>query len=234
LKIGIKKVVLTWHFQCFPFSFLLGILLIVGAYQVRQALSSIAGRDLLETLSLPNCDNFYKRLICAQRKYRTFDGTCNNLCKVTRGAIFRPLRRLETLAEPTDYEPGFEPRRVAANPNRNLTNARQVSVNVFRANNGNINSTPPAFTHLTMTWGQFLDHDITLTEMEEVDCGSNQNEPCPQRPGCIGIDILPGQFPSQLLRFNQSVRCINLRRSARDGNGDQVSEILFSCRNRQY
>ena len=211
----------------FPlFSFLLGILLIVGKYQVRQALSPVAGRDLLETLSLPNCDNFYKRLICAQRKYRTFDGTCNNLCKVTRGAIYRPLRRLETLAEPTDYEPGFEPRRVAANPNRNLTNARQVSVNVFEANNANINNTPPAFTHLTMTWGQFLDHDITLTEMEEVDCGSNQHEPCPQTPGCIGIDILPGQE----LRFNQTVHCINLRRSSRDGNGDQVSEILFSCR----
>jgi len=102
---------------------------------------------------------------------------------------------------------------------------------VFDANNTtNIIGRSPAFTHLTITWGQFLDYDVTLTEMEEVDCGSNQHEPCPQRPGCIGIDILPGQE----LRFNQSVRCINIRRSARDGNGDQVCEILLSCRNHQY
>ena len=72
---------------------------------------------------------------------------------------------------------------------------------------------------MTMTWGQFLDHDLTLTEANEtLDCGVN-NEPCPQREGCIGITILRDD---ELLR-NRGAQCIPLGRSAIK-EGQQVSD----------
>ena len=200
------------------FSFLLRIAVILAAYEVHQA-SSTAFRDLLNTLKLKNCDDFNKRLLCAQLPYRTFDGTCNNLCNINRGGIFQPLERLDTLKKPTAYEPGFKPRRSVTG--KELPNARRVSVGAFRSDNGNINGAPD-FTHLVMTWGQFLDHDITLTELEEAECGSNV-KPCPQRPGCIGIDILKGNE----LGVDKTFQCIPLRRSFQNKFGNQVGCVML-------
>ena len=183
------------------------------------------------TLQRPTgCDPLKVRLACFQKKFRTFDGTCNNLCRTDLGSAGSAFRRFEGLDPPTDYEPGFQPRIVSAIPTKNLSNCRQISVQVFNSTNLNVNDTDgrrrlenaPSFTHLTMTWGQFLDHDITLTPMTEVECGIN-NEPCPQRAGCIGIDILPGNK----LRGSQNARCIPLRRSEQTEAGEQVS--LNSC-----
>ena len=199
------------------FSFLLGIIVIIGGYEVRQVTST--SRDFIETFHLP-CDDYSARLMCALMPYRTFDGTCNNLCNITRGAIFHPLQRLETLEEPTAYEPGFKPRSRAVS-GRRLPNARTVSRKVFvSSSNLDINGTAPNFTHLTMTWGQFLDHDITLTEVEEVEeggCGTN-DQVCPRRPECISIDINPGDG----LEVNPTFKCIPTSRSIRDSKGQQV------------
>ena len=199
------------------FSFLLCIAVILTGYKVRQA-TSTATRDFLNTLNLTNCDSFPKRLLCKQVPYRTFDGTCNNLCNISLGASFQPLQRLESLKNPTDYAPGFEPRRSVTG--KDLPNSRRIARGVFLSGNANIGG-PPQFTHITMSWGQFLDHDITLTEAEEAECGNNI-APCPERPGCIGIPILPGDE----LGINNTFRCIPLRRSFRDRNGDQVSRVI--------
>lgn len=213
------------------FSFLSGILLVLGVYEVRRASSSIATEDILATLNLQNCDDFKQRLKCSQLRYRTFDGTCNNLCQTTRGATFRPHRRLPNLDPPTDYEqPGNLPRRVAAGGN-DLPNARKVSVTVFRSNNGNLNMTAPNFTHVTMTWGQFIDHDVTLTEFVlGVECGVN-DEPCVVKEGCIGIPILAGNQ----LTSNLSAQCIPLRRSFVTDQGEQVGDyFVFNTCTKQF
>ena len=210
-----------------PFSFFLGIVLIVGAYEVRQASSSAAAADqVLQTLQLSNCDNLKVRLACFQRKYRTIDGTCNNLCNITRGAANRPLRRLL----PNAYQqPGNQPRSQSVVQGKSLSNVRFISRRVFDVNNtADINRTVPDFTHLTMTWGQFLDHDITLTELTQgVECGIN-NETCSQNPDCVNIDIPVGEE----LQFNQTAKCIPLPRSLRNENGEQVSELnlRLSCK----
>lgn len=200
------------------FSFLLGIIVIIAAYEVRQVTSTL--RDLKETFNF-TCGDFGARLMCAMMPYRTFDGTCNNLCNITRGSVLHQLQRLETLEEPTAYEPGFKPRIRAVSGNI-LPNARTVSRKVFVSSSElDVNGTAPNFTHLTMTWGQFLDHDITLTEVEEVEegeCGTN-DQVCPRRPECISIDINPGDG----LEVNPSFKCIPTQRSIRDGYGQQVS-----------
>ena len=99
-----------------------------------------------------------------------------------------------------------------------LPNARQVSKKVFASAEIQAN-----FTHMVMTFGQFLAHDVTLTAelTNRADCGVSQH-PCPspsEKPDCIGVDITSGNN----LLGDVRARCTPLVRSKRDENGDQVS-----------
>ena len=169
-----------------------------------------------------NCETPLKTaLACLQRKYRTFDGTCNNLCNITLGSAEQPLERLL----PPDYEGpvGSQAPRSLGVDFKALANPRKVSVEALENNDtANINGTIVNFTHLTMTWGQFLDHDVTLTELPEgLDCGIN-NAPCQPIPECVNIKIPNGLE----LLFNDSVQCIPLPRSVRNPDGNQVSGVF--------
>ena len=216
--------ILDFRSLCFHFSILLCIAVIVGTYEVRQASSSdAAARLVLKILkNRANCETPLKTaLACLQRKYRTFDGTCNNLCNITLGSAEQPLERLL----PPDYEGpvGSQAPRSLGVDFKLLSNPRKISVEALENNDtANINGTIVNFTHLTMTWGQFLDHDVTLTELPEgLDCGIN-NAPCQPIPGCVNIKIPNGLE----LLFNESVQCIPLARSDRNPTGDQVSEVF--------
>ena len=170
------------------------------------------------------CDALKDRLRCFQHKYRTIDGTCNNLCRIKQGAASTPLRRFL----PSEYAPGEQPRNesVTGHP---LPNTRRVSVEIFQASDGDEFGIRPIFTHVTMTWGQFIDHDVTLTELTpNVECGNNTT-PCVNQEGCIVISL--DELNSfERLRFNASANCIPLRRSFRR-KGDQVSKIMDFSKN---
>ena len=202
-------------------SIFLGGLLLVCAYDVLQAApSGNSAKQVLDTLNMQNCpDPIGVRVKCLKYKFRTFDGTCNNLCNTKLGAINQPLRRLPSLVNPTAYEPNFQPRSSSAVAGKTLPNARDISRIGFNSTTADINDTAPDFTHMTMTWGQFVDHDITLTELiESLECGPN-NEPCSNQDGCIGIDI---EIGNELLG-SRNAQCIPLRRSSQNADGEQVS-----------
>ncbi|XP_068680245.1 peroxidasin-like [Montipora foliosa] len=171
--------------------------------EVPRVQSSEAAAELtLATLSKENCDLLEDRIACLIFPYRTFDGSCNNLCKISSGRANTSLMRFPGLLLPTAYDgDNFEPRQISSSStpghlNKPLPNARFVSVGVFRSSEFDINGSSPRASHLAMTWGQFLDHDVTLTELaplpEGVSCGTN-NDTCPtDNPDvCIGIDIYP-------------------------------------------
>ena len=111
-----------------------------------------------------------------------------------------------------------------------LPNARNVSVQVFDASEEDATGAPN-FTHLTMTWGQFVDHDVTLTEPtplpENVTCGTNEAACVVDGQNCIGIDIIhPSPFgPSQMLGGLPTAKCIPLTRSTRTPEGQQVHKF---------
>ena len=214
---------LLLFFKC---RYLFGVLLVVGCFETPQAYSADSSVQLLlDTINL-TCDTpIEKRLLCLKHgKYRMIDGTCNNLCNITTGASFTPHTRFG----PTAYEPGFQPRQFsvikAGSPSKRLflPNARQVSKKAF----GNVEAQAQNFTHVTMTWGQFMDHDITLTEFTvgvnpQVDCGGPLDF-CPSlvsKPDCIGVNITKG---NELLN-NPQVKCTPLSRSERNEYGEQVS-----------
>lgn len=222
-------------------SFLVAIFIILSTREARRVLSSNAAAKLtLATLSKEDgCDDLKKRLSCLSSRYRTFDGSCNNLCNITLGMTGRPLIRFPRLIKPTAYEgDNFAPREfslaVVEKPGfptirTPLPNARKVSFTVFESGEGDLNNIPPEFTHLTMTWGQFVDHDVTLTELAElpegVSCGTN-TAPCPIPSGnqidCFGINIHLPQFALEGL---PTAQCIPLRRSARTLDGQQLNII---------
>ena len=145
------------------------------------------------------------------------------------------LARFPNLFRPTAYDNPvtFTARQTSAAVSFRsipLPNARNVSVQVFDSSEADATGAPD-FTHLTMTWGQFLDHDVTLTELtplpENVTCGTNEAACVVDGQNCIGVDIIhPSPFgPSQKLGGLPTAKCIPLRRSTRTPEGEQVNKF---------
>ncbi|MEO0576232.1 MAG: peroxidase family protein [Pseudomonadota bacterium] len=92
------------------------------------------------------------------REVRTFDGTSNNIANPTWGAAFTQLARWGAV----DYEDG-----ISAMAGSERPSARVVSNNVVAQDEGQ--SIPNTFgtTDFLWQWGQFLDHDIGITDGAE-------------------------------------------------------------------
>lgn len=189
-------------------------------YEVRQSSSGNSVQLVLKTFKQANCDPPKKRLECFKRSYRTFDGTCNNLCKVAQGSAGSKFARLV----PPAFQNGQGPRFASVVQPYLLENARTISNTVFLSTSENANAAPN-FTHMTMAWGSFIDHDFTLTVSNQTQgCGTN-NEPCPtNNPGCVSIPISQAN-PDDRLRNNLSAQCIPLSRSAQK-HGEQVCLVF--------
>jgi peroxidase len=91
-------------------------------------------------------------------RYRTADGTCNNMIHPAWGAANRPFIRLL----PSKYDDYFNLYRVRGSGFLGLPllpNTREVSLKM----NADVNVTNLRITNMVPTYGQFLNHDITLT-----------------------------------------------------------------------
>lgn len=122
---------------------------------------------------------------------------------------------------PPAFQNGLGPRQVSSSSSFPLRNPRTISNTVFVNTSENVGGVTPNFTHMTMLWGSFIDHDFTLTVSNATQgCGTN-DAPCPTDvPGCVSIPISQAD-PDDRLKNNQSVQCIPLSRSAIK-NGEQV------------
>lgn len=207
-------------------SILVGVFLVLDALESCHSamMKSTPESDLADTLDLYNCHRLDVRKRCItvpHAEYRTFDGVCNNLCNITFGAAGVPFSRLPGLDPPTAFADGFKPRVDSAIAGVKLQAARKISTTIFGSTDANVNGTAPNFTHVTMTWGQFLDHDLTLTPLVPgVECGV-QDKPCEDIPGCTSLPI-PSNVP---LIDNVTVQCIPLRRADQNAEGEQLNII---------
>ena len=132
-------------------------------------------------------------------RFRTIDGTCNNVDQPFFGAAGTPFRRVQ----PADYEDKVSAPRVAQSGDQ-LPNARNVSRFVHGSNEDRQNPNSPRLTHLAMNWGQFLDHDIALAEVQNVICEtvlSNESE-------CFNVEVPADDdvFQSREVKFFELVR----------------------------
>lgn len=140
-------------------------------------------------LSIPrdilNCNN-----MCYHRKYRTMDGTCNNLQHPTWGSSVTGFRRL---LDPI-YENGFNTP-VGWSKGKlyngiHLPSPRLVSSLLMSTDHV---TEDEIFTHMLMQWGQFLDHDLDLTPQSvsyaQFSDGRRCNETCEKSFPCYPIPV---------------------------------------------
>lgn len=133
----------------------------------------------------PNCSD-----ICFHKKYRTHDGSCNNLQHPMWGASLTAFQRLLKPA----YQNGFNlPRGFSL-----AEDARDLPLPLPRlvstAMIGTETITPDEqFTHMLMQWGQFLDHDMDQTvaaiSMSRFSDGAPCSEVCSNDPPCFSITV---------------------------------------------
>ncbi|XP_047520191.1 peroxidase [Pieris napi] len=121
---------------------------------------------------------------CETSRYRTQDGSCNNLENPLRwGVSNTPFRRVL----PPSYGDGISSPRTGVDGGM-LPSARDVSVTVHR----------PSYAHdstltvMLAVWGQFIDHDITATALSKGENSSSLqccNTNGPVHPECFPVPL---------------------------------------------
>ncbi|CAL4067189.1 unnamed protein product [Meganyctiphanes norvegica] len=121
---------------------------------------------------------------CSRSKYRTTDGSCNNLQNTWWGQTNMPFQRV---AVPT-YDDGVSKARTRAVDKSELPNVREI------VNNALVESDfdDPKYTLSLMQWGQFIDHDIAHTPFPRMPSGEGIeccNPNSVKHPDCFEITI---------------------------------------------
>ncbi|PSN41980.1 hypothetical protein C0J52_10520 [Blattella germanica] len=174
-------------------------------------LSPDQGTFALPTFSILNtviADTCPAPANCRPGKYRSADGSCNNLNNERWGRAGTALQRVL----PPKYGDGVNSPRVDAR-GQELPSARLISTQFATdANNPYDN-----YTLLVMQWGQFLDHDLTHTPVSRGQSGTglsccregNVIEPRLRHPDCFPIPL--PQNDHIFARFNE--HCMEFVRS---------------------
>ena len=123
-----------------------------------EELESVDASPLLK--EWVHCDQQNVEIRCAPgAKFRSLDGSCNNLRSPMQGAAMQPFRRIL----PPAYHDGFSlPRtKSAMRSDHSLPSSREISRSFT-------DNAPPVanekkLSMLFLTWGQFVDHDMTNT-----------------------------------------------------------------------
>ncbi|XP_060535889.1 peroxidasin isoform X2 [Cylas formicarius] len=158
--------------------------------------------------------------MCFHSKYRSIDGTCNNLQHPTWGASLTGFRRV---LKPV-YEDGFG-KPIGWDKTRLYNGypkppSRKVSTEVIST----AKITPdPEITHMVMQWGQFLDHDLdhaTPSVSSESWDGIDCKKSCDYAAPCYPMDV-----PSDDPRIKNR-RCIDFIRSSAIC-GSEMTSIFF-------
>lgn len=176
----------------------------------------------MEHREMPNCTD-----MCFHSKYRSIDGTCNNLVHPIWGASLTSFRRIE---KPI-YENGFsmpigwtKDKLYAGFPK---PSSRLISTSLISTKDITPDS---AITHMVMQWGQFLDHDldhaipsVSSESWDGIDC----KKTCEFAPPCYPIEVPPND-PRVKNR-----RCIDLVRSSSICGSGMTSVFFDSVQHRE-
>ncbi|XP_052080790.1 peroxidase-like [Mytilus californianus] len=137
-------------------------------------------------------------------KYRTADGSCNNLANPLWGKSHTPFERFI----PSFYEDGLDDPRATDVFGDPLPLARDISVKVHTVSDSTTQMND--LSHFSMEFGQFISHDIQMNALSKGQYLSNLN--CcssPQRRNCFPIP-LPTNDPFYST-FNRT--CMNFVRA---------------------
>jgi len=160
--------------------------------------------DTTKTAIEPYCPPFLMTPECEVARYRSITGTCNNLENPHWGAAMNGHNRFLN----PDYADGISAPRASARNNQPLPSARLISSYVHPDSGFHDH----AVTIMLVAWGQFMDHDITLTA-ETKDKATGKTPKCCDggrtHPNCLPIEI-----PANDHFYRQhKQRCMNFVRS---------------------
>ncbi|XP_011686362.1 PREDICTED: uncharacterized protein LOC105449063 isoform X2 [Wasmannia auropunctata] len=146
----------------------------------------------------------------ASLRYRTSDGSCNNLQNLWWGSAMSAMQRFL----PPEYDDGIQSIRRSKN-GRPLPSARDITSLIHE----NKDVPLASITHMLMQWGQFVDHDLTATGQSRgfngtipqccLQGGMGFQPPEFMHPECLPIAVnLRDSFYGPL-----GVRCLEFLRS---------------------
>lgn len=158
---------------------------------LRDLMSALPSVDVSDLLDIPKvfiCDD--QTLPCDHTtKFRTITGWCNNLKQPELGKSMRAFARLL----PSKYNDDMSQPRVAGSTGDPLPSARLVSTSIHY----DATVAHRRYSLMVMQWGQFLDHDLTMTPMTEgfggapLDCKACDSQ-ITVHPECMPISIPKG------------------------------------------
>ncbi|CAK9296193.1 unnamed protein product [Gordionus sp. m RMFG-2023] len=174
----------------------------LNKYDFANYLNSFDVKGTILDLECPFREEIYRGREC-DPMYREIDGFCNNLKNPIWGSSFSPPKRYL----PADYGDGLNAPRLSIKGDE-LPNPRYTSTTVLKTRV----IQDSEYTNALMVYGQFMDHEITLTSSPSGDkfggivcCGTNVNHPI-----CLPITIPENDYFYS--RFKQ--RCMDNVRSA--------------------
>lgn len=169
---------------------------------------SVQEPDMKTLNNITNCTLALPKYDCTKLdvlKYRTYDGTCNNFFFPLNGAALTPFPRVL----PPEYEDG-----IAAPVGHSQMmsgdslsppwpSPRLISWKVVKTAP---EPTGSQITHMVMQWGQFLDHDLDLSPVFDVECNCSYTRYCIP----IKVDVHDGAFGNT---STNSGKCLTFSRS---------------------
>ncbi|XP_050420368.1 peroxidase-like [Adelges cooleyi] len=151
-----------------------------------QGTFALPSFSILDTVLGDTCP---RTSFCQPHKYRSTDGSCNNIQHEMWGRASTALQRIL----PPKYGDGVNSPRSTAADGSPLPSARLVSVTFTQ----DVDAPSDNFTMLLMQWGQFLDHDMTQTPISRGQMGSGisccrngrEIDSSLRHPDCFPIEI---------------------------------------------
>ncbi|XP_078082079.1 eosinophil peroxidase-like [Mustelus asterias] len=168
---------------------------------------------------------------CWSNRYRTFTAVCNNRRKPHLGASNTALTRWL----PARYEDGIS-LPVGWTPGKGISGftlplVRDVSNKILKTTNENV---PLDFktSHLFMQWGQWIDHDMSLSpvsgSLQTFNDAINCESTCIQKSPCFPIKIPPGDT-----RIKDTKKCLPFFRSAPACGSGELGSLFGDVNTRQ-
>jgi len=145
-------------------------------------------------------DDDLDKILALSTPFRRIDGWCNNLKEKSWGGAGTAFRRLA----PNAYDDRIsKPRNVPISP-REVSNGMHAANSEFSSVEANANAServgPLSTTHTShmhMQFGQFLDHDISITPEAELDCCNEAflaQDKKSRNPRCFNVPVTKRNF----------------------------------------
>uniref|UniRef100_A0A672KJN2 Eosinophil peroxidase-like n=1 Tax=Sinocyclocheilus grahami TaxID=75366 RepID=A0A672KJN2_SINGR len=158
--------------------------------------NTVDAEDMETILQVTGCSSETLRHVCksdcVSKRYRTITGHCNNRENPQWGAANTPYARWLSpeYEDPQGAPRGWNPQHTYHN--HTLPPVRRVSQEVLYTHNENI-SLDMSLSHLLVEWGQWIDHDLTLTPQSPSTAafktGADCTRTCSRDTPCFPIQI---------------------------------------------